>query len=135
VADDKDEAAADVPADPDLGDAELDDVELTESEKVAVAAAQARPTRKAAKAVESSRSGKGRATKKRSQGDEPEKKKRTTPAQFVREAIAELKKVVWPTWPQLQQYFVVVLVFVLIMITYVFFLDLGLGAAILKIFG
>ncbi|MEE9965751.1 MAG: preprotein translocase subunit SecE [Propionicimonas sp.] len=100
-----------------------------------MAAAQARPTRKAAKAAESSASGKGRATKKRSQASEPEKKKRTTPLQFVREAIAELKKVVWPTWPQLQQYFVVVLVFVLIMITIVFFLDLGLGALILKIFG
>lgn len=135
MADDKDKAAADVPADPDLGDAELDDVELTESEKVAVAAAQARPTRKAAKAAESSSSGKGRATKKRAEASESEKTKRTTPLQFVREAIVELKKVVWPTWSQLQQYFVVLLVFVLIMITYVFFLDLGLGALILKIFG
>ena len=34
----------------------------------------------------------------------------------MRESIAELKKVVWPTLNQLQQYFVVVLVFVLIMI-------------------
>lgn len=61
--------------------------------------------------------------------------KRTTPVQFVRESIGELKRVVWPTAAQLRQYFVVVLVFVVLIIAYVSLLDLGLGAALLKIFG
>lgn len=49
--------------------------------------------------------------------------------------MAELKKVVWPTSSQLQQYFVVVLVFVLIMIAIVAALDLGFGTLMLKFLG
>jgi len=139
VAQKKDRAAADVPADGTIGDAELeemglddvDEASLTESEKVAKAAASARPTRKNA---DGESSGKGHATRKRTGSGESEGK-RTTPIQFTREAIGELKKVVWPTWDQLQQYFLVVLVFVLIMIGIVALLDLGFGAAILKLFG
>jgi preprotein translocase subunit SecE len=138
VAEDKDRAAADVPADLTIGDAELtemglddvDDAELSDSEKVAKAAAGARPTRKTAEPVE----GKGRSTRKRGKGGDPELK-RANPVQFTREAIVELKKVVWPTWTQLQQYFLVVLVFVLIMIGIVSLLDLGFGVAILKLLG
>ena len=44
--------------------------------------------------------------------------KRTTPVSFVRESAGELRKVVWPTASQLRQYFVVVLVFVLLVIAY-----------------
>ena len=64
--------------------------------------------------------------------DEP---RRATPAEFVQEAVAELRKVVWPTGSQLQQYFLVVLIFVLIMIGIVTALDLLFGAGILAIFG
>ncbi len=139
MAEKKDRAAADVPADAPIGDADLeamgltdgDEPSLSESEKVAKAAAGARPIRKSAPAVAT---GKGHATPKRPGAGEVEHK-RTTPIQFVREAIAELKKVVWPTWVQLQQYFLVVLVFVLIMIAYVLVLDLAFGAGILKLFG
>jgi preprotein translocase subunit SecE len=139
VAEKKDRAAADVPADAPIGDAELevmglddlDEGDLTESEQVAKAAAGARPTRK--KPAEAA-AGKGHATAKRTSGAEAERKV-TTPVQFVREAISELKKVVWPTWLQLQQYFIVVLVFVLIMIGIVALLDLGFGALILQLFG
>ena len=60
---------------------------------------------------------------------------RHNPVQFVRESAAELKKVVWPTGSQLQQYFVVVLVFVLIMIGIVAVLDLGFGWLMLKALG
>ncbi|MDO5287090.1 MAG: preprotein translocase subunit SecE [Actinomycetia bacterium] len=61
--------------------------------------------------------------------------KRTTPFQFVRESVAELRKVVWPTRLQMQTYFVVVLVFVLFVIALVGLLDFGLGWALLRIFG
>ena len=82
-------------------------------------------TRRAARAP------KGAPTKKRDQRVKPE---RTTPVKFVRQSIAELRKVVYPTGQQLINYFVVVLVFVLFVIAYVSLLDLGLGWAIFKIF-
>jgi preprotein translocase subunit SecE len=127
VAEKKDQATAEVSADPEFGD-----VELSEAEQVAAAAAGARPTRK--QVAEPATGGKGRATPKRTTPSEREHR-RATPVQFVREVVVELKKVVWPTWDQLRQYFVVVLVFVLIMIAIVFGLDLGFGAAILKWLG
>lgn len=60
---------------------------------------------------------------------------RTGPVKFVNESVGELRKVVWPTANQVQQYFVVVLVFVLFIIAFVSLLDLGLGWALLKVFG
>ncbi|WP_353081364.1 preprotein translocase subunit SecE [Tessaracoccus lapidicaptus] len=57
------------------------------------------------------------------------------PAEFVRQSAGELKKVVWPTWPQLVVMFGAVLVFVLIMILIVGLLDLGFGWALLQLFG
>jgi preprotein translocase subunit SecE len=136
VADDQEKAADDLTADAgaeglDLEAMGLEDVELTEEEQVALAAAGARPARKAA-VVEVG--GKGRSTPKRRQGTTTEEHRRTTPVDFVRESVAELKKVVWPTPSQLQQYFIVVLVFVLIMIGIVSLLDLGFGTALLAIF-
>jgi len=77
------------------------------------------------------RSPKGAPTNKR---DQPVKPERTTPVKFVRQSIGELRKVVYPTGPQLINYFVVVLVFVLFVIAFVSLLDLGLGWAIFKIF-
>lgn len=61
--------------------------------------------------------------------------KRTTPAKFVAESVGELRKVVWPTGNQVQQYFIVVLVFVLFIMTVVTLLDLGFGWVILRVFG
>jgi preprotein translocase subunit SecE len=60
--------------------------------------------------------------------------KRTGPVAFVQESIAELRKVVYPTGPQLLNYFVVVLIFVLFVIAFVSLLDLLFGWAILKVF-
>ena len=128
MAEKKDQAPAEAAADPEFGDGEV----ISEAERVAAAAAQARPTRR--KAAEPAVTGKGHATPKQTAPGEREHR-RATPVQFVREVVAELRKVVWPTWDQLRQYFVVVLVFVLIMIAIVFFLDLGFGAAILKWLG
>jgi preprotein translocase subunit SecE len=137
VADDQENTSVDLPADAgaeelDLEAMGLEDVELTEEEQVAITAARARPARKAA-VIEVS--GKGRATPKRRRSTTTEEHRRTTPVEFVREAVAELKKVVWPTLNQLQQYFIVVLVFVLIMIGIVAVLDLAFGTALLRIFG
>ncbi len=62
-------------------------------------------------------------------------RERTSPVTFYRQVIAELRKVVWPTQQMLVTYFVVVLVFVIVMIAYVSFLDLGFGKAVFAIFG
>jgi preprotein translocase subunit SecE len=153
VAEDVDKAEADVPADAaaeDLESAELTEIELTEvelteieltevdeteltaSERVAMAAVAARPVRK--QAAEGA-DGKGRATPKQRRRNPEDHERRATPAEFVQESVAELKKVVWPTPSQLQQYFIVVLVFVLIMIAIVALFDVAFGAGMLKIFG
>jgi preprotein translocase subunit SecE len=56
-------------------------------------------------------------------------------ALFVRQVVAELKKVVRPTRNELFTYFVVVLVFVLAIMAYVGLLDLGFGRLVLWVFG
>ena len=61
--------------------------------------------------------------------------KRTSPATFYRQVVAELRKVVWPTQQQLITYFVVVLAFVVVITAFVSLLDLGFGKLIFKIFG
>ena len=60
--------------------------------------------------------------------------KRTSPITFYRQVIAELRKVVWPTRPQVVSYFWVVLVFVLFMMAIVAGLDYGFGKAAFWIF-
>ncbi len=102
--------------------------------EVARSAASSRPVRKSL--PEESPAKKDHATpKQRAGGTAKAHKKRTTPASFVRESAGELRKVVWPTASQLRQYFVVVLVFVLLVIAYVSALDLLFGWGLLKIFG
>ncbi|WP_203337260.1 preprotein translocase subunit SecE [Nocardioides limicola] len=49
------------------------------------------------------------------------------PIAFLRQVVAELRKVVWPTQQQLITYFIVVMVFVLIMMAIISALDLGFG--------
>lgn len=59
---------------------------------------------------------------------------RTSPITFLRQVIAELRKVVWPTRPMVVNYFFVVLVFVLVMMAIVAGLDFGFGKLMFKIF-
>jgi preprotein translocase subunit SecE len=54
---------------------------------------------------------------------------------FVREVVAELRKVIWPTRKELLTYTVVVIVFVTIMLTVVGLLDLGFAKGVLFVFG
>ncbi len=61
-------------------------------------------------------------------------RERTSPATFYRQVVAELRKVVWPTRQQLITYFWVVLVFVVVVMTFVSLLDLGFGKAVFAIF-
>lgn len=56
-------------------------------------------------------------------------------SRFVREIVAELRKVIWPTRKELLTYTSVVIVFVAIMVTVVGLLDLGFAKAMLLVFG
>ena len=60
--------------------------------------------------------------------------KRTSPATFYRQVVAELRKVVWPTQQQLITYFLVVMVFVIFMMALVSGLDLVIGKAVFWLF-
>ena len=60
--------------------------------------------------------------------------RRTGPATFYRQVVAELRKVVWPTQEQLVTYFLVVMVFVLVMMAFVSALDLAFGKLVFALF-
>jgi preprotein translocase subunit SecE len=56
-------------------------------------------------------------------------------ALFLRQVVAELRKVVTPTWRELVTYTGVVLAFVVVMMAIVYVLDLGFSALVLLVFG
>jgi preprotein translocase subunit SecE len=68
-------------------------------------------------------------------GSKATARKRTSPALFYRQVVAELRKVVWPTQEQVVTYFVAVLIFVGVVMTLVSLLDLGFGKLFFKVFG
>ncbi len=59
---------------------------------------------------------------------------RTSPVTFLRQVVAELRKVVWPTQQQLITYFFVVMVFVIVVMLLVSALDLAFGKLVYAIF-
>jgi len=93
-----------------------------------------------------SNGGRRTATKTRRKSSPPDKKATKTkePARrgilfrlinFVREVVAELRKVIWPTRKELITYTAVVVVFVSIMLTIVGSLDYGFAKVVLWVFG
>jgi preprotein translocase subunit SecE len=54
---------------------------------------------------------------------------------FLREVVAELRKVIWPTRNQLVTYTIVVLIFVSFMVALVSLLDFVFGRGVLFLFG
>jgi len=56
-------------------------------------------------------------------------------ALFLRQVVAELRKVVTPTWRELVSYTGVVLAFVVVMMAIVYVLDLGFSALVVLVFG
>ena len=64
-----------------------------------------------------------------------ENKKRTGARQFLKEVRQELRKVDWPTRSETTAYTIVVLVTVVVLTTFVFFIDLGFQKAIVNLFG
>ncbi|WP_462185676.1 MULTISPECIES: preprotein translocase subunit SecE [unclassified Frankia] len=62
-------------------------------------------------------------------------RRRYRPLVFIREVMAELRKVVYPGRSELITYVLVVLVFVSVMTAFVAILDFGLTKAVLAVFG
>ncbi len=56
-------------------------------------------------------------------------------SRFIREVIAELGKVIWPTRKELVTYTAVVIIFVSIMVALVAGLDLGFAKLVVAVFG
>ena len=62
------------------------------------------------------------------------KEQRTSAPQFLREVRSELRKVAWPTRPEVINYSIIVLVAVVVLTAYVAALDYGFGDVLLKLF-
>jgi preprotein translocase subunit SecE len=59
---------------------------------------------------------------------------RTTPVQFLREVRGELRKVAWPTRPEVINYSIIVLIAVVLLTAYVAALDYGFGDVLVRLF-
>jgi preprotein translocase subunit SecE len=77
----------------------------------------------------------GKAAEKPAKPGRSAKPTRTTPALFVRQVVAELRKVIWPTRKELGTYTLVALVFILIMTGIVTGLDYLFTKLIIAVFG
>lgn len=109
------------------GDEEFEDSVVDEDE--AKADKPSRAERKAAKRRAKRDDAAGRTAPK------APRKKRTSPALFIRQILAELRKVVWPTRSELTTYTSVVIVFVVAMCAIVALFDYGITHAVSAVFG
>ena len=76
----------------------------------------------------------GQRTEKRDKPG-PAKKDRTTPALFLRQIMAELRKVIWPTRRELRTYTIVAMMFILVMVVIVTSLDYAFTKLVFWAFG
>ncbi|MEU7997833.1 preprotein translocase subunit SecE [Micromonospora sp. NPDC049060] len=88
----------------------------------------------------------GTATRSRAKADSADSKPKTKAetdrvglfgriARFIREVVAELRKVIWPTRKELLTYTAVVVAFVAVMLTIVAGLDFAFAKGVLWVFG
>jgi len=63
-----------------------------------------------------------------------QREKRTSPAEYVREVRAELRKVAWPTRPEVTNYSIIVFVAIVVLTAFVGFMDWGFGEFVLRLF-
>jgi preprotein translocase subunit SecE len=54
---------------------------------------------------------------------------------YLKQVVAELRKVIWPNRKQMMTYTSVVLAFLVFMVTYIGLVDLGLAKLVLQVFG
>jgi len=79
--------------------------------------------------------GKGVATKQRNVGREPRLNYFARVRRFLREVVAELRKVIWPARNQMITYTIVVIVFVTFMVALTAGLDVLFAKVVLTVFG
>jgi preprotein translocase subunit SecE len=77
----------------------------------------------------------GQSAERRSGSGRSAARDRTTPALFIRQVAAELRKVIWPTRNELVTYTIVAVVFIVVMSTIVLTLDYGFTKLMFWIFG
>jgi preprotein translocase subunit SecE len=65
----------------------------------------------------------------------PAKRDRTSPALFLRQVMAELRKVIWPTRRELRTYTIVAMMFILVMVVIVTSLDYAFTKLVFWAFG
>lgn len=100
------------------------------------ASGSARPTGKRGKSGSTVTMPRPKVRKPSGGGDASKKRNPFAQAvQFLREVIAELKKVIWPTKNEWLSYTIVVLVFVVVVIGATTGLDIGFGQAVAELFG
>jgi preprotein translocase subunit SecE len=62
------------------------------------------------------------------------KDERTGPVQFLREVRGELRKVAWPTRPEVINYSIIVLITVVVLTAFIAALDFAFGEAVFQMF-
>ncbi len=77
----------------------------------------------------------GQGAERRSGSGAADKRNRTSPALFIRQVVAELRKVIWPTRNELGTYTAAALVFIVIMSAIVLSLDYGFTKLMFWFFG
>jgi preprotein translocase subunit SecE len=92
-------------------------VELTESDADDKAAKKAKKAKKARKS------------------DEPSNNPFVFVFNYLKQVVAELRKVIWPNRKQMGSYTSVVLAFLVFMVTFIGLVDLGLAKLVLWVFG
>ena len=74
------------------------------------------------------------ATRTESPSARPARGRGGAPTRFVREAVSEMRKVLWPSRSELVTYAAVTIVFVVIMVAIVAGLDFGFAKLVLTLF-
>ena len=77
----------------------------------------------------------GENAEKRPKPGTPAKAPRTTPVLFIRQVVAELRKVIWPTRREIRTYTIVAMTFILVLVAIVTSLDYGFTKLVFYVFG
>ena len=78
---------------------------------------------------------KAKKTKKARKSDEPSNNPFVFVFTYLKQVVAELRKVIWPNRKQMASYTSVVLAFLVFMVTFIGLVDLGLAKLVLWVFG
>jgi len=78
---------------------------------------------------------KAKKARKARKSDEPSSNPFVFVFNYLKQVVAELRKVIWPNRKQMASYTSVVLAFLVFMVTFIGLVDLGLAKLVLSVFG